>query len=423
MMRSGYQRLGDYIKEVKLKNNNLEATLLLGINIDKFFMPSVANVIGTDMSNYKVVKKQQFACNRMHVGLDYRIPIALSDKEVPFIVSPAYDVFEIIDKTVLLPEYLMMWFSRKEFDRNAWFYTDADVRGGLAWKAFCGMQLPIPSPEKQREIVKEYNAIQNRIKLNNQLISKLEETAQAIYKQWFVDFEFPDENGLPYKSNGGEIIWCEKLGRDVPIGWKIGSLSEIIDVIDGDRGNNYPSSDDMTDTGHCVFLNAGNVTKFGFDFSNVCFISELKDKLLRKGKLKRNDVIITTRGTVGNVAYYSEPISFDHIRINSGMVILREKGIEVSNIIIYSMLRNKDMRILIENYLSGSAQPQLPIRDLIKIPVIIPSNYVLVKFSRSAIKIQTEVDIYKTQNLKLNDFVNLLLSKMTKVGISEVVVI
>lgn len=121
-MRSNYKRLGDYITEVKTKNTDLAAKSLLGINIDKFFMPSVANIIGTDLSVYRVVKKGQFACNRMHVGRDYRIPIALSNSEEPFMVSPAYDVFEIKDTTKLLPEYLMMWFSRKEYDRNAWFY-------------------------------------------------------------------------------------------------------------------------------------------------------------------------------------------------------------------------------------------------------------------------------------------------------------
>lgn len=186
-MMNNYKRIGDYIKSVKVFNSDLRAKELLGINIDKFFMPSVANVVGTDLSRYKIVEKNQFACNRMHVGRDYRIPVALSDRDEPFMVSPAYDVFEIKDTSILHPEYLMMWFSRAEFDRNAWFYTDADVRGGLAWKAFCEMQLPVPSIEKQREIVKEYNTIVNRIKLNEQLNQKLEETAQAIYKQWFVD--------------------------------------------------------------------------------------------------------------------------------------------------------------------------------------------------------------------------------------------
>ena len=95
-------------------------------------MPSVANVVGTDLSRYKTVSKNQFACNRMHVGRDYRIPVALSRTDEVFMVSPAYDVFEIVNTDILNPEYLMMWFSRKEFYRNAWFYTDADVRGGLS---------------------------------------------------------------------------------------------------------------------------------------------------------------------------------------------------------------------------------------------------------------------------------------------------
>src|SRR5690554_526787 len=186
-MKLNYKRLGDFISPVKVRNSDLKAKELLGININKYFMPSVANIIGTDLSKYKVVQQNQFACNRMHVGRDYRIPIAISRSKEPFIVSPAYDVFEIENTRKLLPEYLMMWFSRAEFDRNAWFFTDADVRGGLAWQAFEDMKLPIPHPDKQREVVTEYNTIQNRINLNNQLIQKLEETAQAIYREWFVE--------------------------------------------------------------------------------------------------------------------------------------------------------------------------------------------------------------------------------------------
>jgi type I restriction enzyme S subunit len=261
-MRSNYKRLGDYIKEVDLRNTKGELSTLLGINIDKYYMPSVANIVGTDLTAYKIVKRNQFACNRMHVGRDKRLPIALSKINDDFIVSPAYEVFEIINENSLLPEYLMMWFSRKEFDRNAWFYTDADVRGGLNWKDFCNMQLPVPNPYKQREIVKEYNIIVNRIALNNQLIKKLEETAQKIYKQWFVDFEFPNEDGKPYKSNGGEMVESE-LG-DIPKEWRKGSLNELVDVIDGDRGANYPSGEELTKVGHCLFLNAGNITKDGF---------------------------------------------------------------------------------------------------------------------------------------------------------------
>lgn len=185
-MKSNYNKVGDFIRLVKEKNSEGLYSELLGINIDKFFMPSVANINGVDLCAYKVVRKDQFACNRMHVGRDYRIPISLSRRDEPFLVSPAYDVFEIKDTSILLPEYLMMWFSRKEFDRNAWFYTDADVRGGLPWSSFCEIELPVPAIERQLEIVREYNTIVKRISLNEELIQKLEETAQAIYKQWFI---------------------------------------------------------------------------------------------------------------------------------------------------------------------------------------------------------------------------------------------
>lgn len=239
-MQSKYKSLGEHIRLVKVKNADDSVKELLGINIDKFFMPSVANIVGTDLSKYQIVQKNQFACNRMHVGRDYRIPVAKSNSDAPFIVSPAYDVFEIIDESILLPDYLMLWFKRREFDRNAWFYTDADVRGGLHWKAFINMQLPIPSLEKQKELIEEYEAIENRLQLNKKLCATLEETAQTIYKHWFEDFEFPDENGKPYQSSGGEMVECEELGKEIPKGWRGDSLIGIANYKNGLAMQKFP---------------------------------------------------------------------------------------------------------------------------------------------------------------------------------------
>ena len=205
-MKSNYRNIGDFINLVDERNKGLKVTNLVGLSISKQFIKSVANTIGTDMENYKIIQKNQFACSTMQVRRDKKMPLALYTENEPAIISQAYPVFEINDTSQLLPEYLMMWFTRSEFDREACFHAVGGVRGSLEWEDFCGMQLPIPSIEKQQEIVREYNTIQNRIALNNQLIQKLEETAQAIYKQWFVDFEFPDENGLSYKSNGGEMV-------------------------------------------------------------------------------------------------------------------------------------------------------------------------------------------------------------------------
>ena len=213
-MTKNYKRIGEYIRLIDQRNKGLQVKQLLGLSISKQFIPSVANIIGTDMENYKIIRKNQFACSTMQVRRDKKMPVALLQEVDEAIISQAYPIFEVKDEQELLPEYLMMWFTRSEFDREACFHAVGGVRGSLEWEDFCDMQLPIPHPDKQREIVKEYNAIQNRIALNQQLIQKLEETAQAIYRAWFVEFEFPDENGKLYKSNGGEMVFNEELNRN-----------------------------------------------------------------------------------------------------------------------------------------------------------------------------------------------------------------
>jgi len=234
-----YKKLGPYIRELKIKNSDGACSDLRGVSIGKEFMPSVANVHGTDLSKYKRVEKHQFAFNPMHVGRDEVLPIALLAEDEPVIVSPAYVIFEVRDQKELLPEYLMMWCCRSEFDRNAWFTTDNSVRGGFSWHNFCDMELPIPSIEKQREIVKEYRTVVGRIRLNERLNEKLEEAAQAIYRQWFVEFEFPmtaeyaesigkpELAGQPYKSSGGEMVYNEVLEQEIPKGWDDGSVSAL----------------------------------------------------------------------------------------------------------------------------------------------------------------------------------------------------
>ncbi|MGN7479731.1 hypothetical protein ACTHOQ_18070 [Solibacillus silvestris] len=200
-MKSNYKKLGEVIRKVNIRNKELNITNLMGINIEKFFMPSVANTVGTDMSKYRIVNQGQFACNRMHVGRDKRLPVALWNGNESIIVSPAYDVFEVIDTEVLEPDYLMMWFLREEFDRNAWFYTDADVRGGLNWEDFSNMPILLPSIIEQRKIIKEFNILEDRIKLNNQIILKLEKTAQLIFQDLFFDSENTDSNRKVKLSN------------------------------------------------------------------------------------------------------------------------------------------------------------------------------------------------------------------------------
>ena len=198
-MKSNYDALGNYIRLVDTRNTDLVTEQVLGINIDKYFMPSVANVIGTDLSKYKLITKDKFACNPMHVGRDERLPVALYTEDEPAIVSPAYFMFEIIENSILNEDYLMMWFRRPEFDRLCWLRTDGSVRGGITWDDICRMKVPVPPLDEQIEIVQSYQAITDRIALKKQINDNLEATAMSLFKSWFIDYEPFDLNdeGLP----------------------------------------------------------------------------------------------------------------------------------------------------------------------------------------------------------------------------------
>ena len=372
-------------------------------------MPSVANVVGTDLSVYKLVKKNQFACNRMHVGRDYRLPISMSKAEEEFMVSPAYDVFEIKDTKVLNPEYLMMWFSRSEFDRNAWFYTDADVRGGLPWKSFCDMELPIPHPDKQREIVKEYNTIQNRIALNQQLIQKLEETAQAIYREWFVEFEFPDENGKPYKSNGGEMVESE-IG-EIPKGWRWKEISSISEITSSKRifENEYRKEGVPFYRGKEITLK-----KSGETISDPIFISkERYAEIIRSfGKPIEGDILMTAVGTIGSTYMVSD----EEFYFKDGNVVWLKNFIKKgANYFLYDFMQTEKFKSLIDEITIGSTQNAITITTFGQQKIVFPDDSTLEYYINISHKLNKSLSNKKEQLLALNSLKDLLLSKLASV--------
>jgi len=406
-MKSNYKILGDYIREVNVRNTALKANTLLGINIDKYYMPSVANIVGTDMSVYKIVKKNQFACNRMHVGRDYRLPVALSKNDNEFIVSPAYDVFEIKDIEILIPEFLMLWFSRKEFDRNAWFYTDADVRGGLPWKSFCEMELPIPSLEKQKEIIIEYKIITDRIALNNQLIQKLEETAQAIYKQWFVDFEFPDDNGRPYKCSGGEMVESE-LG-EIPACWEVKAIANIVKC-----NISTLTPKDKFET--IEYLETSNITNNEIEGMQTLHLQHDEIPSRAKRKVKHNDIIFSTvRPNLKHYGIIKNP-KYNMI-VSTGFAVLTPVYPNVCAELIYLHITNQEnlqnLQAIAE--MSVSTYPGINPEDLLKIKFNLPPKEFLLRIN-DIFKFQFEfADLKKKENHLLARVKELLLSKLATI--------
>lgn len=169
-----YKRLGDYIQLVDNRNKDLKVTNLLGINITKNFMPSVANVSGTDLSKYKIIQKGQFAYSAMQVGRDETIRLALYTDDEPAIISPAYLVIESKDENELIPEYMMMWFQRPESDRYGWFISDSSVRASLDWGRFCEIDIPIPDIDEQRKYVALYKGLLTNQKVYENSLADLQ---------------------------------------------------------------------------------------------------------------------------------------------------------------------------------------------------------------------------------------------------------
>lgn len=191
-MKSNYKQLGQFIRQVDVRNSEGKEENLLGVSVQKKFIPSIANTVGTDFKKYKVVKKGQFTYIPDTSRRGDKIGIALLEDDEEGLVSNVYTVFEIIDEKQLIPEYLMLWFSRPEFDRYARFKSHGSVREVMDWDEMCKVELPVPPYEKQKEIVDGYKAITERIALKQKINDNLEATAQAYFDSLFFDESEPN---------------------------------------------------------------------------------------------------------------------------------------------------------------------------------------------------------------------------------------
>ncbi len=410
-MKSNYKRIGDCIRLVDIRNTNLQIKTLLGLSISKEFIPSVANIIGTDMENYKIIKKNQFACSTMQVRRDKKMPLALLTSIDEAIISSAYPVFEVADINNILPEYLMMWFRRTEFDREACFYAIGGVRGSIEWEDFCDMQLPVPSIEKQREIVKEYNVIVDRINLNNRLIQKLEETAQAIYKQWFVDFEFPDENGKPYKSNGGEMEFNKELDIEIPKGWQVNNLVNLCDIKGGKR---LPKGEALNNSNNGrPYIKVADMYKTKFIILNNKFeyVDDALQKVISRYIVSKGDIILSIVGSIGFLNIIHE--SLDKANLTENCVKLTNLK-KINADYIYHFLSSSIGQRLIETKTVGGVQGKLPLYNIQSIPIIYPSEILLKKYEVIMAGLNPLLKLKAVENSKLFSMIDILFSKLSK---------
>ncbi len=384
-MKSNYKPLGKYIQPVIGRNNDLGDLPLVGLSIQKKFIPSIANTIGTDMSTYRIIEKNQFAYGPVTSRNGDKITIALFNDYEKALISQAYIPFEVKDRNELDPEYLMMWFRRTEFDRYARFKSHGSAREIFDWEEMCNTLLPIPHIDKQREIVKEYNVIQNRIALNQQLIQKLEETAQAIFNSYL---------------NIEENKESHRLG----------------DLIEIKGGFSYNSED--LGSGNTYLLGMGCVS-----FSDR-FVEEgmrlYSDNIPEQHIVKPMDIIIATRQQSENMPILGCPamippnLSKVKMVIASNLYRVVNKS-KLNNEILYQILKSSNYQEHIKLHTKGTTVGMIT-KDAIEDYIFeAPSIEFLYSVQNNISKIVENVFLKRTENQKLTELKELILSKLATV--------
>jgi type I restriction enzyme S subunit len=350
-----YKRLGKYIREVNVRNKDLKVTNLQGVSISKQFIPSIANTIGTDMSTYKVVRPGQFAYGPVTSRNGDKVSIALYKGNEDAIISQAYTVFEVVDSEQVSSEYLMMWFQRPEFDRYARFHSHGSAREIFDWDELCGVYLPLPDIDRQREIVKEYETLSRRIRLNEQMIDKLEATAQALYRKMFVD-------GID-KEN-------------LPEGWRMGTLGNLAEIKNG----------------KAIVPSGGDIPVYGGN-GIIGYTS----------RSNAEDVVVIGRVGINCGSLYLHQ-SKCYVNDNA-MIAIPKNG---NTIFLYRTMKEMDLNSQSE----GSGQPLLTQSIIYKQECLIPKLEQRIKFEEQMEIVYKQKSLKEEENSKLTELQSLLLAKM-----------
>lgn len=381
-MKSNYDILGNHIRLIDTRNRESITDRVLGINIDKFFMPSVANVIGTDLSKYKLITKGKFACNPMHVGRDERLPVALYDEEEPAIVSPAYFMFEVIDNSILNEDYLMMWFRRPEFDRICWLHTDGSVRGGITWDDICRLELPIPPIESQLEIVNSYKAITERVALKQKINDNLEATLNTVFVKMY-----------------------EETDEDSSV-----LLSELCSLASSKR----VFAEDYVSDG-VPFYRGKEITqkRNGEPISDPLFISHNHFASLKAnyGIPVCGDILITAVGTIGN-SYFVQDEEF---YFKDGNIIWLKDFIEPSlNYYIYDYMQTPIFKRQLEGICIGSTQTALTIVALSNLKVKKPRTAELALYCKKSKALRSAIQTNNGEIERLTQVAKAMLASLSR---------
>ena len=351
-MRSSYKKLGEYIRQVDERNKELAIDNLLGVSITKQFIPSIANIVGTDLSNYKIVRTGQFAYGPVTSRNGEKISVALLTGD-DCIISSSYSVFEVINNKELCPEYLMLWFNRPEFDRYARYRSHGSVREIFDWEEMCSVELPMPTYSEQLRVVDAYKAIERRIELKKKINDNLDSIAYALYKETFID-----------TANSA---------------WHSGTLNELLSV-------KYGKDHKHLKDGRIPLFGSGGIMRY-----------------VEKSLYDKVSVLIPRKGTLSNVLYVDEPFwSVD-------TMFYTEIHKPFAAKFIYYFVRSKDLAGMD----TGSAVPSMSSEIIHSMQLNIPDDDTLIDFDAKLSPIYEQIKKNNKECAFLNALKEVLLSTIS----------
>lgn len=379
-MEKGYKILGNYIRLVDERNKNLAVTKLLGVSISKKFIPSIANIVGTDLSNYKIVRTGQFAYGPVTSRNGEKISIAYLDEE-DCIISSSYTVFEVENKEELDPEYLMLWFSRPEFDRYARYKSHGSVREIFDWNELCMVELPVPDIEKQRKIVKAYKTITDRIDLKQKINDNLAATLDALFSELY-----------------GQLNDDDSVSLDT-----VCSLASSKRVF----------ADDYSDMG-VPFYRGKEITlkQAGQPIIEPLYIEKehftsLKEKY---GIPMKGDILITAVGTIGN----SYLVRDEEFYFKDGNIIWLKDFKGNLNYYVYDFMQTKIFKQMLDGICIGSTQTALTIVALSNLQIKIPDSRLLNEYTKQSMVVRTQIELNTDEISHLYELQAILLAELIR---------
>lgn len=387
-MKSNYKRLGDYIRQVDVRNKDDERYDLLGVSVEKCFISSIANTVGTDWHNYKIIKKGQFCYIPDTSRRGDKIGIAhLTDREIG-LVSAVYTVFEVWNKE-LVPEYLMLWFKRPEFDRYARYHSHGSVREIFDWEEMCNVELPVPPIEEQEKIVDAYETTEKRIALKRKINDNLEATAQAVFQEQFASFYGADE---------------------LPNGYSIVNLDSLCTVKGGKR---LPADCELLDTPtEHPYIRVRDVgsSRYVCLTNQFQYIDEETYSAIFRYIVNTGDIVISIVGTIGLLGKVHS--SLDKANLTENCVKLANIHTVTSDYLYYTLCYKKQIKE-IELLTVGAVQAKLPMYNIQSMKILVPPTKVIEEFQNKMDVFNEQIEANTVEVQRLYELQEVLLAKMS----------